>query len=239
MPGRRRIHLLRHASVEYFTPDGRPHPSESVALSPAGRVEAEAAAAALAEVPFDLAVTSGLPRARETARIVLRERGVDVREVAALREIRPGRLRDIPEEALRSTFLRAFHGLTRDSRFLGGERFGAFVDRVLPAFEELCREPGWRRALLVLHGGVNRVILADALGAGLTDGRTDALGGLEQDPGCINILDVNPDGRRIVRLVNLTPADPLKRRVERTSMELLLEAYRPSAAGDGPTGQVR
>jgi probable phosphoglycerate mutase len=219
---------MRHASVEYFTPAGRPLPAESVALSPAGRVEAEAAAEALAEVPFDLVVTSGLPRTRETARIVVRERAVEVREVEALREIRPGRLRDIPEDALRPAFLRAFHGLTRDSRFLGGERFGAFVDRVLPAFDALCREPGWETALLVLHGGVNRVILADALGARLGEGAGDALGGLEQDPGCIDILDVDPDGRRIVRLVNLTPADPLKRSVGLTSMEQLLEAYRPS-----------
>ena len=238
MRGRRRVHLMRHASVEYFTRAGRPLPTESVALSPAGRTEAEAAAAALAEAPFDLVVTSGLPRTRETARIVVGDRSVRVREVEALREIRPGRLRDIPEGALRPAFLRAFHGLGPDSRFLGGEGFGAFVDRVLPAFDALCREPGWRGALLVLHGGVNRVILADALGARLRDGPADALGGLEQDPGCINILDVDPDGRRIVRLVNHTPADPLKRGIWRTTMEALLEAYRPSPPGSA-AGQDR
>src|SRR5262249_14239396 len=114
-------------------------------------------------------------------------------------------------------------GIKPDTRFLAGETFASLVDRVLGCFHGLVQDPSWRHMLLVAHGGVNRVILAHALGLDLA-----GFGALEQDPACINILDVDDAGRWLVRLVNYTPYNPAKNGLEMTTMERLYMQYRPA-----------
>ncbi|HEX5503630.1 MAG TPA: histidine phosphatase family protein, partial [Thermomicrobiales bacterium] len=86
----------------------------------------------------------------------------------------------------------------------------------------------WRHLLVVAHGGVNRALLLDALGAGVA-----SFGALEQDPACINIIDVEDAApgdarpRMIVRLLNATPYNEQKLGLELTTMEQLFRAYRP------------
>jgi probable phosphoglycerate mutase len=236
---RKRIYLLRHGDVNYFDGAGRPQPPHSVPLNVDGIVQAEAAAAALLPVPLDRAVHSGLPRTMETAAIILRGRGVAVEECAALREVTPGPFGgaapraagahkgDGLEGGFEAYFTGAFRGsLTRDSRFLGGESFGEFADRVLPAFQALLSRNDWRHLLIVAHGGVNRVILCHALGTGL-----EGLARLEQEAGCINVIDVHEDGVLLVRQVNFTPYSPVKDNLWATTLEkIYLEHWERAAA---------
>ena len=59
----------------------------------------------------------------------------------------------------------------------------------------------------------------------MTGGRA-FLGGFEQSPGCINVLDVDDEGVYIVRAVNHTPYDPAHVAAPRaTTMEQLWEDY--------------
>jgi alpha-ribazole phosphatase/probable phosphoglycerate mutase len=51
----------------------------------------------------------------------------------------------------------------------------------------------------VAHGGVNRIILLDAIGAALEQAFS-----IEQDYGCLNIIDYLDDGLSVVRLLNGT-----------------------------------
>src|SRR5437773_1785072 len=95
------------------------------------------------------------------------------------------------------------------------------ADSVLGSFRTLLADTAWRHLLLVAHGGVNRTILAHALGLDL-----EAFGVFEQDPGCINILDVDSAGRWLIRLVNYTPYNPAKKGLELTTMESLYLQYR-------------
>ncbi|HZT82163.1 MAG TPA: histidine phosphatase family protein [Gemmataceae bacterium] len=228
LPARRRIYLLRHGDVAYFDGQGRPFHPGTVPLTAAGRAQAEAAARELAAVPFDRAVSSDLPRCTETAGIVTAGRGLTVEARPELREIQPGRLADVPPDGLVAAFLGAFSGpVTRDTRFLAGETFGSLADRVLACLAELLADRGWKRLLVVAHGGVNRTILAHALGAGLA-----GVGVLEQDPGCVNLLEVDDGGRFLVRLVNHTPYDAAKQGLEGTTMERLFLQYR--AGGHRP-----
>ncbi|MDQ3874761.1 MAG: histidine phosphatase family protein [Actinomycetota bacterium] len=216
---RRRIYLMRHAQVAYFEPDGRPVDPESVALTAEGERQARAAAAVLDGVRFDRVVTSGLPRAVATARIVAP--GIKPEAWPELREIEGGRLADIPEDGLERAFTGAFSGVVpQETRFLGGETIGALLDRVLPALERLLADTSWDVLLAVLHGGVNRAILSHAL----TGGRT-FLGNFEQAPGCVNVLDVGDDW--IVRAVNVAPYDLGYLGPRTRTMEQLLEQYRP------------
>jgi broad specificity phosphatase PhoE len=221
-PPRRRIYLLRHGDVSYFDPQGKPFRPTTVPLNEEGRLQAEAAARLLADVPLDRAAASDLPRSTETANAILAGRALPVQTFAEFREIQPGRLADIPADALEQTFLMAFSGgIGRDTRFLAGETFGSLVDRVLGALEMLLGDPGWRHLLLVAHGGVNRTILAHALGLDL-----QGFGVLEQDPGCLNILDVDHAGRWLIRLMNHTPYNTAKKGMELTTMESLFLQYR-------------
>ena len=92
----------------------------------------------------------------------------------------------------------------------------------MPALERLVADREWDTALAVLHGGVNRAILSYAL-----TGEKTFFGGFEQAPGCINVLDVGPDGW-IVRAVDYAPEDALHTRTRLTTMEELYAQYRPS-----------
>jgi len=220
---RRRIYLMRHGEVSYFDAAGRPYYPATVPLNAEGQHQAEAAARELAGVPLDRVVASDLIRSVETATLVTAGRGLVIETREALREIHPGRLADLPPEDVEQAFLGAFTGeISRDSRFLAGETFGSLLDRVLGCFHELLALPDWRHLLVVAHGGVNRALLAHAFGAGLR-----SIGALEQDAGCLNIIDVDATGRLLVRLVNHTPYNPSKLGLELTTMERLLQQYRP------------
>ena len=210
---------MRHADVAYFDPDGKPMRPQDVPLTPAGIEQARAAAGALAGIRFDRVVTSGLPRAVETARLVAP--GVEPESLPELRELEPGRLSEIPAGELEEAFLGAFRGAVPEDRtFLGGEAIGSFLDRVLPALEGLVADESWDILLAVLHGAVNRAILSYAL-----TGERSFLGGFEQAPGCINILDIGETW--IVRAVNVAPYDLAHLSGRQTTMERLYSQYRP------------
>ena len=216
---RRRLYVMRHGEVAYFDAGGRPVRPEAVLLTAEGRRQALAAAAALEGMRVDRVVTSGLPRTLETARLVAPE--VVPESVPELRELEPGRLTDIPADELEEAFVGAFHGpVPEERRFLGGETVGSLLDRVLPALDRLLADRSWDVLLAVLHGGVSRAILSYAL-----TGKRSFLGGFEQAPGCLNILDVGDDW--IVRAVNVTPYDLAHAETRQTTMELLFSQYWP------------
>jgi len=207
---------MRHAEVRYFEGVA----PEEVVLTERGRVQAESAAAELRDIAFDRVVTSGLERTLETARIVAPGRDPESRY--ALREIESGDIRDVAPDEVQTMMTAAFRGVVPlDTRFLGGETIGALLDRVLPELDALVADADWDVALLVLHGAVNRAILSHAL-----IGERIFLGGFEQAPGCINVLDVGDDGRWIVRAVNHLAYDPAHVAAPRlTTMEHLWQEY--------------
>ncbi len=207
---------MRHAQVRYF--EGV-HP-EQVVLTEDGRRQAEAAAAELAPVQFDRVITSGLLRTLETACIVAPDREPESRY--ALREIESGDIRGLPPDEVQAMMTAAFRGIVPpETRFLGGESIDELLDRVVPEVDALVSDPDWDVALLVLHGAVNRAILSRAL-----TGERVFIGGFEQAPGCINVLDVRSDGQWIVRAVNHLAYDPAHVDAPRTTtMEQLWQEY--------------
>ncbi|HET7745104.1 MAG TPA: histidine phosphatase family protein [Gaiellaceae bacterium] len=216
---RRRIYLMRHGAVSYVASDGRPVAPDDVVLTDEGRTEARAAHDLFAGVHFDRVLTSGLPRAVETARIVAP--GATIEEWPELHELRGDRLSAIPEDELEDEFVHAFRGVVpNDKRFLGGETIGELFDRVLPALDHLLDDAGWDTALAVLHGAVNRAILSYAL-----TGERMFLGHFEQAAGCVNVLDVGDEW--IVRAVGVSPLDLLHRSTRQTTMEGYWDELQP------------
>lgn len=224
--GRRRIYLMRHGSVTYFAADGKPISPDTVPLNERGIEQARAAGKLFLEqgVSFDRVITSGLNRTEQTAAHVLAAIGHrgPIEQCEQLQEIRGGRLADIAEQDLLQSFTAAIDGIVdHDVQFLGGETVGQMLNRVLPAIDLLRDDPNWDSMLLVLHGAVNRAILSY-----LITGRREMLGGFEQSPACINVLDVGPSRNDVVlRVVNLSPLDWLQPGNRGTTMEALFEQY--------------
>ena len=222
---RRRLYLMRHAAVAYFGADGLPYDPRTVPLTPEGVEQARKAGEALAGVELDRVITSGLTRTVETAQLVAP--GQEPESWPAFEELRPGRLEDIAEDGLEAAFAGAFAGAIRpDTRFLGGETIGELTGRVVPALEELVADTTWDTALAVLHGGVNRAILSYAL-----TGERSFFGGFEQAPACINVLDVGPDGRWVVRVVNSAEHLSVTGHQRSTTMEEYYAEYAALRAG--------
>jgi probable phosphoglycerate mutase len=207
LPGtrcRRRVYLMRHAEVAYFDAAGRPVDPRYVRLTARGCEQARAAAALLKDAVFDEVLISGMPRTAHTAELVLEGRQAAFREEPRLKEIRAGRLAAVPPERRDEIIAQAYaHAPEPGACFIGGEAWAEFRERVLAAWQELMQAEHWTNLLVVAHDAVNRVILSDVAGASL-----HGLKAFEQDPACINIVEVDIDQGRIerafIRAMNLT-----------------------------------
>lgn len=228
---RRRIYLLRHSDVQYYTEEALKVRVEEARLTALGREQAHASGEALGGVAFDRVVTSGLARTEETARIVLEHSRSpftnDYEAWPELAEIRGGPVADLADEDLEESFLGIWRGVTPpEASFLNGERVGEFLDRVVPAFDRLVSGPCWHTMLMVLHGAVNRAILSYAL-----TGERVFLGHLEQSTAGISVIDLDPTIS--VRAVNITPYDLAHAETRSSAIELMLEQYLETRRSDG------
>ncbi len=223
---RRRIFLMRHGSVDYFDDEGKPVRPDTVPLSDRGRQQALAAGDEFAalNLKFDRVLVSGLPRTVETASLALSRtaHAARIETHHELREIESGKLADIKPQQIEQAFLGAFASTADvDAQFLGGEKIGHFLTRVLPQLDAIRADAHWDCVLLVLHGGTNRALLSYLL-----TGEAKLHGGFAQDPGCINAIDVGEDKHdAILRVVNYAPLDRLQTATRKTTMEELLEKF--------------
>lgn len=232
--GRRRIYLMRHGHVDYFAREVREagH-TDLVPLTPLGREQAKASGAALAHVRFDRALSSGLPRTRETAEIVLAA-NADTAHLAlgvdkGLVEIKGGKfVRANSREELAARMAFEFDQAAQPgARMMGGDVFAEVQERATDAIKQLLAEPDWHTSLVVAHEGINRLILSWMTGNALK-----GLQAFEQDLACINILDFDlvprEDGalgtqiaRSIIKAVNITPYNFVKHGMNLTSLEAI------------------
>src|SRR5258705_1333341 len=183
----------------------------TVPLAGHGRREEAAMGARLAPARFDRGICWGLLRTVETAEIVLADKRLPLERVPELEEVRGGPRGPGIAVSARDVAYSIWEAERPDGRFLGGESYAELHKRVTGALERIVGQPTWQRLLLVAHGGVNRVILAWALGAPL-----GAMPRMEQDSACLNVIDLDHEGdsnalvRTTVRGLNITAVDPAK-----------------------------
>lgn len=223
----RRIYLLRHGDVSYFSNDGKPVSFDNASLNEHGLAQAAVLGEVLSAVPFQKFIFSGLLRSRQTIELVaggLRPvvTSPDFISCPDLSEIKPAAINAFPGsdfEHWKNYFLTALGpGLTFDSRFMGGEAFSDFTNRVNRALGVLLDDFSWTNSLVVAHSVVNRWILCRFLGLGL-----DGIHALEQDSGCMNVIDIFPGGKSVIRLMNYTPVDRAKVNLRKNTLEMLFE----------------
>jgi broad specificity phosphatase PhoE len=193
------VTLMRHARQE--VPEGeRGGELFSVGDRPLGKegiAQAEAARDLLADESFDRAVTSPLERSRHTAEIVAEPHGLDLEEEPDLVEVP---FADPAQDPSYVDVLERIAGIAgalydgEDPTLPTGASWSDVRDRARGAFEDVVAASD--RPLVVAHGGVNRILLADALGLA-----PHRVFDLEQEHACVNVLDVR-ESRTVVRLVN-------------------------------------
>ena len=160
------LYLIRHGEVER-APDGRFFGSTDVELSATGVVQVDALARQLAREPIDAVYASDLARARRSAEPLASARGVTPTIVPALREMAMGRWEGLTFREIREREPDAVRQWLADLvtfPFPGGENVLDLRTRVMPALGEILARHAGRRVAIVAHGGVNRVILCEALG---------------------------------------------------------------------------
>ena len=199
-----RVVLVRHAETE-LSGRGRCYGRLDVRLSPQGLRQAQTLAAALAGPPLAAVYTSPLSRALDTARPIAAAQGLEPAVIEALAELDFGEvegLRYDEIESQRPELFRAWMDEPARVRFPGGEGLPDLRARVVPALAEIRARHEGHAVAVVAHGGVIRVVLADALG--LEDGALFRLDQAEGGVSVVDWLDVVP----LVRVANATLYSP-------------------------------
>jgi len=198
---RTRIYLVRHGQVEGYQ-QKRYNGQINVSLTELGKEQSEQVRDRLADIPLDAVYSSDLDRSRYCARLIADDHGLVVVAVETLREINfgdwEGRTWVELQEAYPDDWQRRLQDLT-NYPVPGGESLQDAADRIRPAIRRIIQKYPNGDVALVAHGGVNRIILLDAIGAKLEQAFS-----IEQDYGCLNIIDYLDDGHSVVKLLNGT-----------------------------------
>ena len=193
-----RIILLRHGEVE--NAGSVFYSRQDVSLSDFGRKQSLALADRLKDVPFSMVFSSDLSRCLFLAEAIAEKRGLVVEVRSELREVDFGRWSGLSWEAVEARYPGALSERMEkleSYRPPQGENLVEVALRVWRVIDEVLKKCKEEAVAIVSHGGVNRVLIARAIGLSLNN-----IFSLEQDFACVNVLDFYPDGPVTLRLLN-------------------------------------
>ncbi len=196
---RTRLYLVRHGQVEGHE-EKRYNGQADVPLTQEGLAQFGLLQLRMKKKNLTAVYSSDLSRCVQGAQMLASGRDLEIQTVPALRELHIGDWEGKTWEELQASYPDEWQARLADIvnyRVPNGESLVDLAARIRPALKEIVeRHPG-EDILLVAHGGVNRVILLDAIGAPLS-----CLFGIEQSYGCLNAIDYFPDGKSVVQLLN-------------------------------------
>ncbi len=197
-----RLFLIRHGQVENHH-EFRYNGHHDVDITELGVEQMNNLAGFLKLEPVSAIYSSDLQRSYKGAEII--GGAIDKNPVSssALRELYLGRWEGLTREEAVERFPEeadiSFQDLAT-SRVKGGENLLDLRARVMPEIEKIVEENFGSVVCIVAHGGVNRVVLCEAMGLDLEN-----FFRIEQDYGCLNIIDCYADGIKVVKLLNGGP----------------------------------
>lgn len=134
-------------------------------LTSRGRDQAHELAERLQDTELDAVYSSDLRRARETAEIVARAKGLTVVTTPNLREVDVGSWSGLTRADAEARFPEAYaHWLAGGEGWDDGESYEEMSERVLRAVMDIGQRHPGQRVLAVAHGGSIRGVHAAALG---------------------------------------------------------------------------
>lgn len=202
-----RVYLIRHGQVvnhhEY-----RYNGHYDVDITPVGVEQMTRLSEFLALQPIKAMYSSDLQRAVKGARIIGKRLGLNPVMVHSLRELHLGRWEGLTREEAIARYPEEADFRFRDlatSKVKEGESLVELKARVMPALGEILERHRNESVCIVAHGGVNRVILTEAMNISIEN-----FFRIEQDYGCLNIIDFLDDGMKVVKLLNGGPNQEMR-----------------------------
>jgi alpha-ribazole phosphatase len=194
-----RIHLIRHGQVEGHD-QPRYNGQTDVALTDLGVEQYHRLKDRLADTPISACYTSDLTRCVTGANIICEQFSIDPVRRSELRELNIGVWEGLTWQEIQTNWPEEWRARLADLvnyRVPQGENLLDVQARVMPVIREIVERHKGQELLVVGHGGVNRIVLLNAIGAPLA-----GMFNIEQNFGCHNIIDYYADGRATVKLLN-------------------------------------
>jgi len=197
---RTRLHLLRHGQVEGFQ-EKRYNGQADVALTEVGREQYRQLQQRLVDCHPAAIYCSDLNRCVWGAELIASDHDLLPVQNSQLRELHIGEWEGKTWQQLRNDHPEEWQARLDDLvnfQVRGGESLQQMAERVRSALQKILQNHPGDEIILVGHGGINRVILLDAIGAPLKQ-----MFHIEQGYGCYNLIDYYTDGIAVVKHLNL------------------------------------
>jgi alpha-ribazole phosphatase len=195
-PDQTRLYLTRHGEVVNH---GVYNGQTDVDITPQAIQQMERLRDLLGDKNLRAVYSSDLLRTRKGAEIIARPHGLKPQVFPEFREVHFGRWQGLNYAQVMERYpadIPQWLSNVEIFRIPGGESMGEVRQRAIPKLKELIERHRGEEIVLVCHGALNRVILADALHLPL-----DHLLRIEQDYGCLNVIDYSPTWT-VVKLMN-------------------------------------
>jgi len=194
-----RVYLVRHGEVKNHA-SGVYNGRTDVGITERGAEQMRLLRDRLREAGISTLYSSSLARTVEGGRIIGEGWGLPRRVVPELQERNFGEWEGLTFEGIRDRYPDLFAAWQEDVTAVrppGGESLYDVSERVLRAYLPIIEQHRGERILIVAHGGVNRVILAHALKMEIR-----RIFRIDQEYGCLNVIDYYDDGFAQVKLMN-------------------------------------
>jgi len=194
-----RIYLIRHGQVVGHD-QPRYNGQADVALTDVGIEQYHMLKERLADTRISACYTSDLSRCTMGAGIICEPLGIEPVARRELRELNIGVWEGRTWQEIKANWPDEWQARLADLvnyRVPQGESLLDVEARVMPVIKEVVDRHKGQELLVVGHGGVNRIVLLHAIGAPLA-----AMFNIEQNYGCLNIIDYYADERATVKLLN-------------------------------------
>ena len=199
MERQNRLYLVRHGQIDGY--ENFPiYGHTDVEMTETGKLQMQKVAERLSMTDIKAVYSSDLKRAKVGAQYVAGHHDIPICSLPELREMHFGDWEGMTLEQIRQLFPQELKKRQEDLvnfRIPGkGESIAQFDQRIMAALNDIRSHHSGHDIALVVHGGVNRVILCNALGLDLRN-----MFRINQDYGCLNIIDYLSDST-VVRLMN-------------------------------------
>ncbi len=194
-----RVYLMRHGEVTNGG-EKRYNGHIDVDITDRGVEQMHRLAGLLAGKPVTAVYSSDLIRSVKGADIISKSLGLTYTPLRSLRERSVGDWEGMTVDEIKERFPEEYAAWRADLlnyRPPNGECLMDVRDRILPEYRRLVAGHPDQEIAVLLHGGVNRIILSDALGLPPLN-----LFRIDQAFGALNIIDHYEDGMAVVKLVN-------------------------------------
>lgn len=168
-----------------------------IPLNENGRAQASHLAKALT-CRIDVAYSSPLSRARETARIVLEPHGIEAAVHEGLKDFNYGKWTGLEDEIVASKWPGEHARWTAEPHKIrppGGDTLQEIFDRALDAVEEIAQKHDGQTVALFAHRVVNKLLILGMLTLGL-----ERFPFIRQDNCCINEFERTDKGYIVISL---------------------------------------